>query len=341
MNDPSLTPALDAPAPSLDPSIAATLRDLVSDGTLDEAQAATVAARLSAATHLPPRPATRAARGGRLAEIAGYLGGALLLGAAALFLTSGWDDLTETSRVVILAALAVVLLVVGGLVARSSGLPVRDLGRQDDSARRRLVSFLWTFAAASAAGAAGLGAVHGWEAAAAGAVGLLVAAVAYAVVPSAVGQLGMWVASIALVTGLVAEIGDEPNSPAYGLVLVALGVTWVGLGLSGILRPRELALATGSALALFGAQLPVLDGDHQWVAYALTAGVAAAGFAGFLSTRSWSVLGVGVLATTLVVPEALHDWTNGSVSAAGSLLIAGLTLLGASAVGLRLRQEVS
>jgi hypothetical protein len=51
------------------------------------------------------------------------------------------------------------------------------------------------------------------------------------------------------------------------------------------------------------------------------------------------VLGAGVLAMTLVVPEALHDWTDGSVSAAGSLLVAGLTLLAASAIGLRLRRE--
>jgi hypothetical protein len=51
------------------------------------------------------------------------------------------------------------------------------------------------------------------------------------------------------------------------------------------------------------------------------------------------VLGAGVLAMTLVVPEALHDWTGGSVSTAGSLLVAGLTLLAASAIGLRLRRE--
>jgi hypothetical protein len=43
---------------------------------------------------------------------------------------------------------------------------------------------------------------------------------------------------------------------------------------------------------------------------------------------------------TLVVPEALHDWTNGVRVPRGSLLIAGLTLLAASAIGLRLRREV-
>jgi hypothetical protein len=111
------------------------------------------------------------------------------------------------------------------------------------------------------------------------------------------------------------------------------------MGLAGTVRDRGVAHATGAAIALFGAQLPVYS-DQQWVAYVLTAGVGLAGFLGYLSTRSWSVLTAGVLATTLVVPEALYDWTDGSVSAAGSMLVAGLTLLAASAAGLRLRQEV-
>ena len=90
------------------------------------------------------------------------------------------------------------------------------------------------------------------------------------------------------------------------------------------------------------AQLPVFAYEVDELGYALTAAVAVARVRRLpVSTRSWSVLAAGVLATTLVVPEALHDWTGGSVPAAGSLLIAGLTLLAASAIGLRLRREVA
>ncbi|MDQ1669874.1 MAG: hypothetical protein QOE40_1935 [Actinomycetota bacterium] len=322
--------------------VAAALRDLVAEGTLTAPQAARVAARLAppgAGTAAPPDAAPSPSRTGRLAEIAGYAGGALLLGAAALFLTSGWNDLSEGARVGVLAGLSVALLVAGGLVALTSGHAVRELGRQEDSARRRLVSVLWTFAAASAAGAAGLG-VDGWELVAASVTGLAVAAATYALVPGVVGQLGTWAASIGLVTGLVGEIGDEPDMAAYALALLLLGTGWAVLGLNAVVGAREVALATGAGLALFAAQLPVFSGDQQWPAYVLTALVAVAGYVGYLWTRSWSVLAVGVLGTTLVVPEALHDWTDGSVSAAGSLLVAGLTLLAASAAGLRLRQEV-
>jgi hypothetical protein len=142
------------------------------------------------------------------------------------------------------------------------------------------------------------------------------------------------------VTGLVADIGDEPSVRPYAVALLALGALWAGLAATRVLREQEPGLALGSALALVAAQLPVIAGDGNGLGYAFTAVVAVAGFAAYLSTRSWSVLAAGVAATTLVVPEALYDWTEGSVSAAGSLLIAGLTLLGASAIGLRLRREV-
>lgn len=342
LSNPALGRTSPDPADPLgEQALTAALHDLVVEGTLTQAQAARVSVRLGD-TKAFARASTTAspARGGRLAEIAGYLGGALLLGAVALFLGGGWNDLTEASRVGVLAGLAVVLLVAGALVARTSGEPVRELGHQWDSARRRLVSVLWTFAAASAASATGLGVdLKGWELPAASAVGLLVAAITYALVPSVVGQLGMWFASISLVSSLIAQFDDDGGMTPYAVALVALGAGWVALGLTERVKSREVALSTGVAIALFGAQLPVF-GDQHWAAYVLTAGVALAGFFGYLSTRSWSVLTAGVIATTLVVPEALHDWTDGSVSAAGSMLVAGLTLLAASAAGLRLRKEV-
>jgi hypothetical protein len=333
------------------PAVSAVLQDLVVDGTLTATQAAHVTERLARVTDTNP-PDARTVHGGsvahtrdrgRLAEISGYAGGALLLGAAALFLTSGWQNLSDTSRVMILSGMTVLLIVVGGLIGLGSG-SVRALGRQHDSARRRLVSVLWTFAAGSAAGAAGL-AVNDHEFAnsliAASAAGLLVVSLCYAVVPSAVGQLGVWAGSVGLVCGLILQIGDKPSTTPYAVALLTLGALWAGLAVTHVLREEEPGLALGAGLALFAAQLPVFAYDFHELGYALTAAVAVVGFVGYLSTRSWSVLAVAVLATTLVVPEALHDWTNGSVPAAGSLLIAGLTLLGASAIGLRLRREVA
>jgi hypothetical protein len=50
---------------------------------------------------------------------------------------------------------------------------------------------------------------------------------------------------------------------------------------------------------------------------------------------------VGVLGITVVVPEAVTDWTDGSLGVAGGVLVAGLALLGASLAGLRVKQEAA
>jgi len=52
------------------------------------------------------------------------------------------------------------------------------------------------------------------------------------------------------------------------------------------------------------------------------------------------VLATGILAVVLVVPEALNDWTRGSLGSASALLVAGVALL-ASALGLRLHHEAA
>ena len=52
----------------------------------------------------------------------------------------------------------------------------------------------------------------------------------------------------------------------------------------------------------------------------------------------WVVLAGGVIGATVVVPEFLYDVTDGSLGASGVLLVAGLTLLGGSLLGLRIRR---
>ncbi|HWL97180.1 MAG TPA: hypothetical protein VNP20_07520, partial [Nocardioidaceae bacterium] len=56
--------------------------------------------------------------------------------------------------------------------------------------------------------------------------------------------------------------------------------------------------------------------------------------------RAVPYLGAAVAALTLAVPEALLDWTDGSLGPVGVLLVSGVTLLVAGLLGLRLRKEV-
>ena len=77
------------------------------------------------------------------------------------------------------------------------------------------------------------------------------------------------------------------------------------------------------------------------MAYVATAVVGAVSFWVYVVTRAWPYLAAGVVGVTLAVPEALSDWFDGALGAAGVLLATGVTLLLAALAGLRLRQEVT
>ena len=95
------------------------------------------------------------------------------------------------------------------------------------------------------------------------------------------------------------------------------------------------------ATALVGAQVPVIDGSHSWLGYLLTVLVAVIGIALYLGKVAWPYLAGAVVAVTLVVPEAVSDWTDDSLGAIGAVLVTGVTLLVASLAGYRLRAEAT
>jgi hypothetical protein len=277
----------------------------------------------------------------RLAEITGYVGAAFVVGAAVLFLSTAWDDLGPWTQVVLLGASALVLAAAGAVVVRSA--PAGSV----DPVRRRLASVLHTGAAGCTAFAVGVavGRTSASEevtvlVAATG--GLLAALAGYRAAPSAVGQLGAAVAAVVMLpSGLGALDSEDPTIVWLALALVALGGLWTVAATRGWWRETDTGRAVGCLVALVGAQLPILAGDQVWAGYVLTGGIALAAFAGYLVSRAWVHLATGVVAVTLVVPEALQDAFDESLGAAGVLLVAGVTLLGAGLLGLRLRHEVS
>lgn len=281
----------------------------------------------------------------RLAEVAGYVGATFVVGAAVLFLSTTWADLGATTQVVLLLASALVLGGVG--VAAVLTTPPTAGTAEPSAVRRRLASVLLTAAAGCTAFGVGV-AVAETEASAeltvllAAAAGLVVALAGYRFAPTAVGQLGAAVAAVTMLpSGLGALDSDTSSIVPLAVAILALGGLWVVAAERGWWREVDAARVVGSLLAVLAAQLPVITGDEVWVGYGLTSAVAVAGFAGYLATRAWPHLAVGVVGLTLVVPEAMHDLFGQSLGAAGVLLVAGVTLLGAALLGLRLRQEVA
>jgi len=285
-----------------------------------------------------------------LVEIAAYVGGALVVASIGLFLAQYWAEFSGTVQVTALAAIAAVLAAAGFAVSRvGPGYGALRAGRDD--VRRRLASALLT----AAAGAAGIAVgrlvdlrvgeeagSEGWPIVAGALTALVLAAAAYAYAPSVLGQVAMVGAIFMATTGIWTLLDDEQNDTLWpGVTFMAVGVLWVAGAESGLFREVVQARAIGGVLTLFGAQFTLFGGDHSGVSYLLMFLVSVAAFVMYVRQVAWPYLVVGVVGITLVVPEAVIDWTAGSLGPAGAVLVAGLTLLGASLAGFRVRRGVT
>lgn len=321
----------------------AVVTGLVGAGLLDPARASEAETVVSQA--LAGETGHRAPLRRRIAEIAGYVGGAFVVGAAALFLDAAWDDLALVGQVG-LALVAAVVLAAGGLVlaraaSRNGADPLADL-------RGRLATVLLAGSGLSAAFAVGiwLGDVLAADQEAlvaflSAATALVVVLAGYLVIPSPVGQVAAAIAAFTMVPSGLAALPTESSSVVpMAMSMLGLGVLWLVLAELGVWRDLSTARAVGSVMAFIGAQMSLGD-EHAWVAYVATAALGAAAFGLYVVTRSWPYLVTGVVAVTVAVPEALYDWAEGSLGAAGILLVTGVTLLLAALAGLRLRQEVT
>ncbi len=281
-----------------------------------------------------------------LAEVAGYVGAAFVAAAIAVFFAPRWLDIPLAGRIGLLTGAAVILAAAGVMVG-VTGEGLRSLRTTEGALRRRLASVLFTGAAVGGAAAVVVylidrvgddEATKGSFIGMGGALTLLVlAAIGYALAPTLLGQATIAAAAGYAVMFTWDSFGDV-TALRVGLSFLAIGIVWVALAESRIWRELLAARLIGSVFLLIGAQA-FLDA-HAWLAYTSTVLVGIAGFALYVLRHAWPYLALGVVAVTLAVPEALLDWTEGSLGTAAALLAAGVTLLGASLVGMRLRREV-
>lgn len=306
----------------------------------------------------------------RFAELAGYLGGVLVVSAGGIFLATEWARLDEGTRVALLAGVALVCALAGLAVAglavggraggrepgagRTGGGSAARLRAQRGALRRgaepalrRLTGVLLLAASGSAAGAVGvqtdilaedyssLPELVGFATFAALALG------AYLVAPTVLGQAAVAFGLFVTVPVAIDYLTGSAEPVAHGLLVLAIGLLWLVLAERGVWREIASARVVGCVLAVVGAQIPVFDDDLRWVAYLALFVVAASAFTAYVVRRAWPYLAAGVVALTLAVPEALTDWTDDTLGPAGVLLAAGVTLLGASLLGLRLRKDTT
>ena len=281
------------------------LGELVSAGTLSAREAAAVRHALGDAA---PGPVKR-----RIAEVIGYIGGALLLAGAALVVGTSWDSFSHTGRVWLLIGVTVVLI--GAAVAL----------------RNQVTGVLLALGAVTG-GLAGSVAFDTHPALAGGVAGLLLAVASYAAWPAVFALPVAGVAGGSAVVGLVDLVGFSSSWIGGGLLLLA--AIWGVLVAVDVIQHRATAAGIAAALALIGAQFP----EHAFIVYSTTLVVALICFGCYLADRMPILLIGGVIGVTIAVPEAVWDWTGGAVSAAILVLIAGAVLLLAGGLGLRIHR---
>jgi hypothetical protein len=284
-----------------------------------------------------------------LVEIAAYVGSALVVASIGLFLSQYWAEFPGPVQVTVLAAVTLVLATAGLAASRvGSGYAELRVGR--DEVRRRLASALLCAAAAAAGVTVGrlvdrqLSVEVGnenWPIVTGAMTALVLTAAAYAYAPSAFGQVTMAIATFMIVTGGWSLFDqDQADTLWPGLAFLVVGVVWTTSAEGELFREVVQARAIGAALMLFGAQFTRFSDDHANLAYLLMLLVAVAAFVMYVLKAAWPYLVVGVLGITLVVPEAIIDWTGGSLGPAGAVLVAGMTLLAAAMAGFRVRKSV-
>ena len=255
-------------------------------------------------------------------EALGYLGGVVILIAAALVTGQFWPEISTNVRLG-LAVVATLALVGTGLA-----LPCRA----DDvhGPVRRLVAVLLALGTGGVAASLALvgNEVADWSAkdtallASAGAA--VVAAGLWRLRPSLVQQAVTVTALLVAAATATAHIDGHSSLP--GLAVWAGGFVWLLLGWGDWLEPRRAVVPLGAAGMLAGAVMGF--GSDSGIALGLltTVGLALAAVA----VRDLLLLAVAAVGAFLVLPAAVNTWFPGSLAAPVALLLIGVLLVAAA-----------
>ena len=290
-------------------------------------------APISAATDsAPARARHRRPLAEILIEVGLYVGGALVIAAAFVLVAQNWQGMSLGMQITILAITAVVAAGSGAAVGHGAG---------PGSARCRLAGVLFAGAAASAAGTTALllGDSNEFTGLAAFAVALAVMVAAHLIAPSTITELGMFIASLAVLQSGLEMLRPETDEPEFDeltafdryapLVIVIFGALWASL-VSRRLAHRELAVFAGMAVALVTALSIIGPEETRSLGMVVMALLAATGFWGFLAQGYWPWLAAAIGSVTALVFWAV----GGADRPALAILVAGLVMLGSSALGM-------
>ena len=276
----------------------------------------------SAESKTEPEAPVRRGRVSLAAEILGYFGAALLIGAFLVAFEGVWEDLGQGARFTTLVVITLLLLAAGQALRTSS-----------EPAIERMAGVLWFGAVGSFAGVA-FGVVEDvvkFDDTAAGiSVGLAAAVFAWPLWRFRCAALQQ----VAVFAGILAALfsagfsGFVANGETGAGVLVGIfGLSWLLSTEKGWVQPRRTGEALGSIGTLGGVQTAGFD-DAAWLLIALAVAAGILGY-GVVAGRN-ILLGLGAAGLFLFVPQFITEAFGSNLGAAGSVAVAGALIVGAA-----------
>ncbi|HZG91544.1 MAG TPA: DUF2157 domain-containing protein [Pseudonocardia sp.] len=309
--------------PGVVPDLAARLEQWVRSGLISSEQAERIREYEAGQRTVAVAPTgPRGVRPGSLViEGLGYVGGVLVLVAAVTLAGRYWSGLGVAGRLGLVLGVALLLVGAGAAVPAPPG-----------SAGHRLRAVSWVLAVVAFGGGlalladevVGLAGERVPFAAAVGAAGL--AALLSWRHRTAV-QQAAFVVAMAVAVGTGAALLPSAGDGQVGFALWGWGAAWLLLGWGRVVGSGSAARAAadtcGGAVATIGALIAV-DTDPGSVLALLTAALLVAVGVGL---RDLVLLGVGSVATLIVVPTVTARWFPDTLTAPLALLVAGVLLV--------------
>ncbi len=322
------------PDPEVVPDTAARLEQWVRNGLISHEQAERIreyeAGQPAAAA---PGPAHRGGRPGSLVtEGLGYVGGVLVLVAAVTLAGRYWSGLGVAGRLGLVFGAALLLVVAGAAVPAPPG-----------SAGHRLRAVSWVLAVVAFGGGIALLAdevvgIAGERVPFASALGAAALAALLWWRHRSVVQQAAFVVAVAVTVGTGAALLPPAGDTRVGSALWGWGAAWLLLGWGRVVgtgaAARAAADVCGGAVATTGALIAV-DTDPGSVLALLTASLLVAVGVGL---RDLVLLGVGSVATLIVVPTVTSRWFPDTLTAPLALLVAGVLLVAGALLAARRRR---
>jgi hypothetical protein len=333
-----------------EPVLAAALERLTQDGTLTREQAAAVRTGFHLDLQAQAEPSDERSWTPVLAEVGGYVGAAFVVGAVFALVGDGWDQFSQSVRVgilggpgllLLLAAVAIAVNLSGWTLRLRRPEPAGTTSTGDDRRPAILHRLIGTLVLAGggllgAAVAAGVGdAYDRWIPV----VPLLVWASGYLLVRGVPLHLGTASALVWTVFWVI-DLSDVDTFPVSGVVLALTAAIWAALAVYQVVEERALGFAVAGVMAFIGGESAAFS-SYAEVGYLLLGLLALTGLVVYVRSRELSALGVGAVSLAVVVPQVVIDYTEGSLGAAGGLLVSGLSIVAVSALATRLRHTDS